>query len=79
MIESSDNCCKLYHPVIQNVYFSQAFEVFDDGYGYVDVEEIKELLSSVDEALTLSEQKEILAKAGDINNGKMNYERMYDS
>ena len=52
--------------------------MFDtDGYGYVEVEEIKELLSSVDGGLTLTEQKEILAKAGDIENGKMTYERKY--
>ena len=50
--------------------------MFDtEGYGFVEMEEIKKLLSDVDETLTCAEQDEILAKVGKIDGGKINYGR----
>ena len=50
--------------------------MFDtEGYGLIDIEEIKELLCNVDETLTCAEQDEILAKVGKIDEGKINYGR----
>ena len=56
----------------------QAFEVFDtEGYGYIDTDEIKDLLGNVDETLTVAEQEEIMSKAGRADNGRMSFARKY--
>ena len=50
--------------------------MFDcDGYGYIDADEIQDLLESAEEDLSHQEQNEIINKAGNIVDGKLNYER----
>ncbi|XP_066921528.1 uncharacterized protein [Clytia hemisphaerica] len=51
-----------------------AFDVFDtEGYGYIDSEEIKDLLGDVDQTLTVAEQEEIMSKAGKVDSGRMSF------
>ena len=50
--------------------------MFDnEGYGYIAIDELKSLLSSVDDTLTRKEKQEILSKAGDIKDGQITLPR----
>jgi len=54
----------------------QAFDVFDnEGYGYIALNELESLLSSVDDTLTRKEKQEILEKAGTVVNGQITLQR----
>jgi len=69
------------HPFCGAIYFDifsimQAFDVFDnEGYGYIALNELESLLSSVDDTLTRKEKQEILEKAGTVVNGQITLQR----
>ena len=58
----------------------KAFQVFDrDQIGYIDVQEIKDIMMQDSEKLSEEEIKEILATVDLDANGKVEYEGMWKS